>query len=69
MISVIIPTFKRPEMLFFEIDKIFEQSYKDIEIIVINDDIENDPTDEIVKKYPQIKYIKHKRKIGPGQKR
>lgn len=69
MISIIIPTFKRRDMLFFEIEKILEQTYSDIEIIIINDKIENDPTDEIVKKFPFVKYIKYPEKIGPGQKR
>lgn len=69
MISVIIPTFKRKEMLFFEIEKLKEQKNVDIEIIVINDDIKDDPTDEILNKYPEIKYIKYPTKIGPGQKR
>lgn len=69
MVSVIIPTFKRRDMLFYAIEKIYEQTYKDLEIIVINDDLKDDPTDDIVNKFPQVKYIKYPQKIGPGQKR
>lgn len=68
MISVIIPTFKRANMLFYEIEQLLKQEKVDIEIIVVNDDLENDPTDEIKVKYPDVKYIKHAPKIGPGQK-
>ena len=67
-VSVIIPTFKRKKMLFYEIEKLIEQKNVVLDIIVINDDIANDPTDEIKIKYPFVTYIKNKIKIGPGQK-
>lgn len=68
MVSVIIPTFKRRDLLFYEIDRLLEQKEVDIEIIVVNDNIENDPTDEIVNKYPSVVYIKNPEKVGPGKK-
>lgn len=68
MVSVIIPTFKRRDLLFFEIDKLLEQKNVDVEIIVVNDNIENDPTDEITTKYPSVIYIKNPEKVGPGKK-
>lgn len=68
IVSVIIPTFKRKEMLFFEIERLLEQRNVKLDIIVINDNIDNDPTDEIINKYPFVTYIKNKEKIGPGQK-
>lgn len=69
MVSVIIPTFKRRDMLFFEIEQLKLQQNVDIEIIVINDNIKDDPTDEIITRYPYVKYVKYPYKIGPGQKR
>jgi glycosyltransferase involved in cell wall biosynthesis len=68
MVSVIIPTFQRTSMLFFEIEQLRKQKGVDIEIIVINDDIENDPTDEITQLFPEVVYLKSKKKIGPGEK-
>ncbi|MBR6123667.1 glycosyltransferase [Candidatus Saccharibacteria bacterium] len=68
MVSVIIPTFKRHSMLFFEIEQLKKQENVSIEIIVINDEIENDPTDSITLLYPDVIYIKSKKKIGPGEK-
>lgn len=69
MLSIIIPTFKRRDMLFQAIEKIYEQTYNDFEIIVINDDIKDDPTDEIVNIFSKVKYIKYPHKISPGKKR
>lgn len=68
IVSVIIPTFKRKDMLYFEIEKLLEQQEVELDIIVINDEIENDPTDDIINDYPFVTYIKNKEKIGPGQK-
>lgn len=68
MVSVIIPTFKRKDLLFYEIDRLLEQKNVSVEIIVINDNIDNDPTDEIVVKYPQVIYVKNPEKVGPGKK-
>ena len=68
IVSVIIPTFRRTDMLFYELDKLFEQKGVSLDVIVVNDDIKDDPTDEITNKYPSVTYIKSKKKIGPGQK-
>ena len=68
MVSVIIPTFKRKDLLFYEIDRLLEQKNVSVEIIVVNDNIDNDPTDEIVVKYPQVIYVKNPEKVGPGKK-
>lgn len=69
MVSVIIPTFKRRDMLFYEIEQLKKQQNVSLEIIVINDNIPNDPTDDIINVYPDVKYVKYPTKIGPGQKR
>lgn len=68
MISVIIATYKRKDFLFFAIERLLKQNKVEIEIIVINDNIKDDPTDEIVDKYPQVIYVKHPQKVGLGKK-
>ena len=68
MISVIIATYKRRDLLFFAIDRLLRQKNVELEIIVITDDIKDDPTDEIVEKYPEVIYVKHPVKVGRGQK-
>ena len=65
-VSVIIPTYKRADYLKRAIDSVLNQTYSDIEIIVVDD---NDPdtvyrkkTEQIMEKYlhySNIQYIKH----------
>lgn len=60
MISIIIPTWNRREMLFDAIKSIMEQSYKDVEIVIVNDASNDDTEDYIFKlNSPKIKYIKN----------
>ena len=55
-ISVIIPTFNRQNTLKRAIDSVLAQSFCAKEIIVI-DDGSTDSTKELLKNYPQIKYV------------
>lgn len=57
MISVIIPTFNREKTIKRAMDSVLNQTYKNIELIVV-DDCSNDKTEEIVKKYndSRVKY-------------
>lgn len=68
LVTVIITTYKRPKMLERAIDSVIDQSYKDIEIIVVDDnDCDTEYrkyTEEIMKKYicnKKVKYIKHEK--------
>lgn len=66
MVSVIIPSYKRPTSLKRAIDSCLEQTYSDIEVIVVDD---NNPdtdarkeTEEVMQRYCDITniiYIKH----------
>lgn len=66
LVSIIIPTFKRPTTLDRAIDSVLKQTYKEIEIIVVDD---NNPgsegrklTEEKMLAYkdnPQVIYVKH----------
>ena len=42
LVSVIIPTYKRPNMLGRAIDSVLEQSYSNIEVIVVDDNSDGD---------------------------
>lgn len=68
MISVIIPTHKRANLLFYELDRIFNQKKADIEVVVVNDIEEEDDTDRITELYPSVKYIKSAQIQGPSEK-
>ena len=65
MISVIIPTYNRGNLIKRAINSILNQTYQNIEIIVV-DDCSNDNTEEVVKgiNSSKIKYIKHEKNYG-----
>lgn len=67
-ISVIIPTHKRANYLDYELERIYRQKYINFEVIVINDIEAYDETDDIIKKYPSIIYIKDEAVQGPSNK-
>ena len=62
-VSICIPTYEKPNALKRLLDSIYEQTYKDIEI-VISDDSRSTKVKEVAKKYPEIKYFKNKKKLG-----
>lgn len=67
-VSVIIPTHRRRDYLFYELDHIFKQKDVRFEVIVVNDIEELDSTDDIISRYPDIIYIKDSKIIGPSNK-
>lgn len=68
MISVIIPTHKRADLLFYELEHIYMQKDVDFEVIVVNDIEEEDETDVIHEKFPNVIYIKDSKVQGPSNK-
>lgn len=67
LVSVLIPTFNRPEMLKEALNSVIGQSYKNIEIIIC-DDSTNNKTELLIKEHfnnvEAIKYIKNKENMG-----
>lgn len=70
MISIIVPVYNTEKYLKKCIDSILSQTYKDFEVIIIND-CSPDNSDEIIKGYKdkRIKYIKNKKNKGIGYNR
>lgn len=68
LVSIIIPTYKRSEMLPRAIESVLNQTYKNIQVIVVDD---NDPDTEfriateqrmLLYNYnPRVKYIRHEK--------
>lgn len=65
MVSVIIPTYNRADTIKRSIDSVLSQSYRDFEIIVV-DDGSTDNTEQIVMGCAdsRIRYLKNDRRIG-----
>jgi len=65
LVSVIIPTYNRAQLVTKAIDSVLSQTYKDFEIIVV-DDGSTDNTEEVVGSFKdsRIHYIRHKENRG-----
>ena len=64
-VSIIIPTYNRAHFICESIDSALAQTFKDIEIIVV-DDGSTDNTREVVGKYgDQVQYIYQQDNVGP----
>ncbi len=57
LVSVIIPTFNRAQLLPRAIESVLGQDYKEIELIII-DDGSTDDTQELLENYPKIKILR-----------
>lgn len=68
MISVIIPTYNRTESLLRAINSVFDQTYRDIEIIVVDDNADNLEVRKYIENtialYENIIYIKNEKQEG-----
>ncbi|NIT04308.1 glycosyltransferase [Candidatus Saccharibacteria bacterium] len=67
LVSVIIPAYNAAQFLPETIESALKQTYKNIEVIVV-DDGSTDNTEEVVKKYP-VRYIKIEHSGGPATPR
>ena len=67
-VSFYIPAFNAEKTISKALDSIFNQSI-DIDEILVIDDFSNDKTNEIVKKYKNVKLIKNLKNMGLGYSR
>lgn len=65
MVSVIVPTHNRPELLKRAVDSVLGQTYKDLEVIVVDDGLE-ERVDKIISGLndSRLKYIQHSEEKG-----
>jgi glycosyltransferase involved in cell wall biosynthesis len=70
LISVVIPTFNRAELLKRSLKSVLSQTYSNIEVIVV-DDNSSDSTVETIKGIsdPRVRYIRHEERKGGASAR
>lgn len=68
MVSVIIPTHNRCEMLKRAIESVNIQESVTVEIIVI-DDLSTDDTSEVIPSFENVHYLRNETNLGPGKSR
>ncbi len=60
LVSIVIPTYNRAELLLQAVESAFMQTYKNIEVVV-SDDGSTDDTEKLIKsRFPGVVYIKHR---------
>lgn len=71
LVSVIIPTYLRPDCLSRALDCIFSQTYQNLDIIVVDDNEPGSParmqTQQVMEKYlknPSVRYIQNEKNLG-----
>lgn len=66
-VSIIILTYNRVRYLNECLDSVFNQTYKDFEVIVVDDGSTEDVEGLINKNYPgKVRYLKHRENLGRG---
>ena len=73
-VSVIIPTYKRFDTLFRAINSVRNQSFRDIELIVVDDNydypsLRNKIKEKIINEYPEVKLIAENTHLGGARAR
>lgn len=69
MISIVIPTFNRPDMLKRCINSICSLNYEDLEIIVVDDNSTENIYSDIIDGFDNIKYIRNKKNLFASKSR
>ncbi|MBW2937714.1 glycosyltransferase family 2 protein [Aureisphaera sp. CAU 1614] len=69
LVSIIIPTYNRPEMLRLTLDSLGKQTFLDYEIIVVDDGTANNLNKLLCEQYNQVYYFKIENSGGPSKPR
>jgi glycosyltransferase involved in cell wall biosynthesis len=67
-ISVVVPAFNRARTLSRCLSSVVSQARDGLEVVVVDDGSEDD-TEEIVRSFPSVRYIRHTRNLGVGPSR
>jgi glycosyltransferase involved in cell wall biosynthesis len=69
LVSTIIPTHNRPHLLREAVESVLAQTYRPIEVIIVNDGSTDDTArtaDELARRHPEEIRVVHQKNTGPG---
>ena len=69
LVSTIIPVYNRPQMVLKAVDSVIAQTYRPIEIVLVNDgssDNTGEVLDQLALKYPEVVRVLHQENGGAG---
>lgn len=69
LVSVIIPTYNRPELLKLTLSGIMAQTYSNYEILVVDDGSPTDEAEKVCRPFEKVKYYKIENSGGPAKPR
>lgn len=69
LVSVIIPTYNRPEMLRLTLESVRNQTFSDYEVLVIDDGTPNELNVQLCEEFPKVSYFKIENSGGPAKPR
>lgn len=69
LVSVIIPTYNRPEMLRLTLESVHNQTFSDFEVLVIDDGTPHSENETLCRKFPKVQYFKIENSGGPSKPR
>jgi glycosyltransferase involved in cell wall biosynthesis len=69
LVSIIVPTYDRSELLRSTLDSLMSQIYSNFEIIVVDDGSPDDKTKILCESYSKVKYLRIKNSGGPARPR
>lgn len=69
LVSIIVPTYNRSNLLSKTLDSLFSQTFSNFEIIVVDDGSPGNENKILCNQYPKIRYIKIENSGGPSKPR
>ncbi len=69
LVSVIIPTYNRPELLRLTLESVHNQTFSDLEVLVVDDGTPNSENEVLCQEFPKVRYFKIENSGGPSKPR
>ncbi|QKY15557.1 glycosyltransferase family A protein [Halorubrum sp. CBA1229] len=66
--TIIIPVYEQPELLSDALESVFQQTYDQFEVVVVDDNSSAD-IDAVVSEFPNARLVSHEKNLGAGAAR